>query len=209
MKRDFLIEKRVFEDGGDVFGEKHQSFEIVIVETLARDAMPEKEPPDDSAPSVQRHDDFGAEGIERAPHDIALSLADGLGEIASGDEVCMQFEPADEGIAFAIFDLVGFGQAAQSSPQTIPVALPDFRKNAHAPDAGGIGYALDHAGEQSLDVIETPEDARETHRRFAAFGSGFDLLKRLCHSGYDGLISQFPILLQHPQMFEGPRDQRL
>ena len=55
--------------------------------------------------------------IERAAHERALRRIDACGEIAAADQVRVQFEPADQRIALAVFELVRFRQAAQAGAQ--------------------------------------------------------------------------------------------
>ena len=61
LECDLFIEQCVLQDGGDVFRQEHQTFEIVVIEALARDTATKEKPADDTAACVQRDDDFGAE----------------------------------------------------------------------------------------------------------------------------------------------------
>ena len=173
--------------------------------------MADEEPADDAAARVQRHDDFGAEGVERATHQGAVRLI-GLREAAARDEVRMQFEPAHERIAFRVFDFVCLRQAAQARAQAVAIALPDTRENADPRDAGGVCHAFDDAGEQRLDVVEAPEDARKAEERR---GRGVAFRHRLAAARRFGvgeerrLVAQFPVLLHHAQMIKRTRNQRL
>src|ERR1044071_8124765 len=108
-----------------MLAEGHQSLEIARFKTFARDAMTEKDPADDSAPGVKGDNDFRGEGVEGAAHDRALGRLH-VRDVRARDEVGVQFEPADQRVALAAFYIVGLGQAAQSCPQPVAVALPDL-----------------------------------------------------------------------------------
>src|SRR4051812_43053226 len=111
--------------------------------------MSEEEPADDSATGVKRHDHFGCEGVEGAAHDGALRGIY-MREVRARDEVRVHFKPADERITLAVFDVVRFRQTAESSAQSIPVALPHLRENSDASNAGRIGDAFHHICEQGF-----------------------------------------------------------
>ena len=165
MERDFFVEERIFQHRGDVLGQQHQIFQILIIKTLSGHAMAKKKPSDDPAMRMQRHDDLGAKSIERAAHEKTLSLIGRLREIVAADQMGMEFEPADQRIAFAIFHLVCFGQATQAGAEPVTFALPDPGKNADARDAGSISHPFGHAGQQCFHVFKPPENARETQER--------------------------------------------
>ncbi len=71
-----------------------------------------------------------------------MPLVGSLGQGAPGDQMRVQFEPADQRVALAIFDLGSLRKTPQAGPKSITVALPDFRENADASDPGGVGHAL-------------------------------------------------------------------
>ena len=87
--------------------------------------MTEKDPADDPAPGVQRHDHFRCQSIEGAAHDRALRRID-MRQVRPGNQVRVQLEPADERVAFPVFDVVGFRKATQAGAQAEAVALPDL-----------------------------------------------------------------------------------
>ena len=76
----------------------------------------------------------------------------------------VQFEPADQRIAFAIFDLGRFGKTTQTGAKPIAITLPDLGENTYTADARGIGHTFDNAGEHSLDVVKTAKDPRKTQQ---------------------------------------------
>jgi hypothetical protein len=187
-----------------VFRKEHQTFEIVIIEALARDAVTKEKPADDTPVRVQRDDDFGPKGVERTPHQSALRLIECLSEVAPVNDMRVQFEPANQRIALAIFDLSSFGKATQPGAKPIMITLPDFGKNAYTADASGIGHAFDNAGEQSLNVIKTAKDPRKPeqwHRRLAPFRNRFDA-PRLWDRRDGKLLAQVAVFLQDTQVLE-------
>ncbi len=206
------MEKGVLQDRGNVFRQEHQVLEVVIIERLPGEAVAKKEPADDPAARVQRHNHFGAESIEGAPHHCALRGIRRVGEIAPADQVGVKFEPAHQRIALAVFDLVGFRKAAQARAQPIAIALPDARKNSDAGNTRRIGHALDQVGEQRFHVIESAEDAREAqqrHRAGQALWRRVECARCLRQGDETRLAAQFSILLRETQMIESARDQRL
>src|SRR5688572_5416281 len=116
--------------------------------------MAEKKPANHTPARVERHDDLGPDGVERTPHQRALLRIVGLAKVVSANEMRVPFEPADQRIALAIFDLGGFRKATHARPKAISFSLPNLGENAHATDAGGVSHAFDHIGEQSLDVVK-------------------------------------------------------
>ena len=146
-----------------MLGEHHQPFEIVVVESLASDAMAKKKPADNAAPGVHRNDYFRAKGIQSASHQDALGVFH-LGQVGAGDQVGVKLEPAHERVSLAVFDLVGFRQTTQAGAKPVAIALSYLGKNAYPADAGGISNTLDHAGEEGFDVVESAENSRETHK---------------------------------------------
>ena len=126
--------------------------------------MPEKDPANDAAPGVKRNDRLSRERIERASHDGSLRGID-VWQVCARNQMGMELEPADEGIAFGVFDVVRFREAAEPGAEPITIALPDLGKNSDASDAGGIGHTFHHVAEQRFDVVESAEDARKTQQR--------------------------------------------
>ena len=151
-----------------MFGQQHQAFEVRATKMLARDAVTKEEPANNVSARMERHDDLSPKCVEGAAHQGALLLIGRFSEIASANDVGVQFEPPDQRIALAIFDLRRFGKAPQAGSQPIAVALPDLGKNTYAADSGGVGCALDHAGQQGLDVVKTTKDAGKTEQRQGA-----------------------------------------
>ena len=146
LHRDLFVEECVFQHGGDVFGQQHQILEILVIETLAREPMTEKEPADNAPARVQRDDDFRAEGIKRATQQGTLCLL-GLSEMAPANQMGVELKPAHQRIALAVFHLRGFRETAQAGTQAIMLALPHPRKESDAGHAGGIGHSFHHRGE--------------------------------------------------------------
>src|SRR6187551_3151820 len=86
-------------------------------------------------------------------------------EIVPADQVGMKLEPTDQRIAFAVFDIIGLGEAAQAGAQPVTVALSDAGKNSYPCDTCGIGHALDEVGEQRFHIRKSPKDPREPQHR--------------------------------------------
>ena len=166
--------------------------------------MTEKEPADDPAAGMERYDHLGRESIQRAPHDGALGRID-VRQIRAVNQMGVQLEPADEGIAFAVLDVVSFGEATQPGAEPVAVALSYLGKNSDAPDAGRVRYAFDDVGQQRLDVIEPPKHARKTQERQGYLGT-FERCFRAAHRlrcvGCEGVVTEIPIFLEHAQMIE-------
>src|SRR6266852_6841047 len=148
-----------------MLGEDHESFEIAVGERLAGHAMSKKKPADDAPPSVKRHNNFGSKSIERATQQDALRLIGSLRKIGAIDKMRVQFEPANQWIAFSKFELVRFRQTAQPRAQSIAIALPDARKDPHARNDGCIRHSFDDTGQKCVDIIEAAEDAWKTQHR--------------------------------------------
>jgi hypothetical protein len=94
----------------------------------------------------------------------ALRLIECLGQVASANEMRVQFEPADQRVAFTIFDFRSFGKTTQAGSKPILVTLPDLGKNPDTAYARGIGHTFNNAGEQGLDVVKTAKDPRKTQQ---------------------------------------------
>jgi hypothetical protein len=187
-----------------VLRQKHQTFEIGIIEALTRGAVTKEKPADDTSACMQWDDDFGAKSIERTFHQTALCLIGCLREVASANEMRVQLKPSDQRISLAIFDLGGFRKTMQPGPKPISVTLSDLGKNTDSADTGGIGHALDDADEQRLDVVKAAKDpwkTQERHRWLTPVGHRLDA-PRLRECGCDGLLAQFAILLQYAQVLE-------
>ncbi len=74
LNRRFLVKKSIFENGRNVFGQRREAFQIPVIEEPPGDTLSKENPADDGAARIKRHDRFGAEHVERAPHDCALPV---------------------------------------------------------------------------------------------------------------------------------------
>src|SRR5437870_2370294 len=124
---------------------------------------------------MQRHDYLRAEGIESAPKNLSLGGIFDLEKISATDEVRVQFEPAHQRIARAIFDADCFRQTAQTSTQAIAIALRVATKNSDPRDRDPFGEALGDAVHENVHILEAAKDAREAQeRRARALGTQLD-----------------------------------
>ena len=74
LQGDLFVKTSIFQHGRDVVAEEHQRLETLLIERLTGEAMAEKKPAADSSASVQRHDHFRADSVERAPEKLALRM---------------------------------------------------------------------------------------------------------------------------------------
>ena len=72
-----------------MLGQHRETFQVAIVEKLPGHTVAEENPADDTAARVKGHDRFGAEHVERAPHNVSLSLIWCSSKIGAGNEMRM------------------------------------------------------------------------------------------------------------------------
>ena len=148
-----------------MFGKRSQSFEITIFERATGDAVAKEDPTQDETTRVERHDRFGAKGIESATHDSSLPLVVSARGICARDEVRVQFEPAHERVALIKFQLLGFRQTVNSRAQAIRRFLVRAREKTNAADSGCIRERLHQTGDQRIDVVHSSKHARKAQKR--------------------------------------------
>src|ERR1700751_3874200 len=93
--------------------------------------MSEKYPADDPAARVQRDNDFGTEGVERASDDGTLGPI-GVRQISAVDQVRVQLKPSDESVAIAVFEFFSFRQTTNSGREPILLLLTRPGKDSNA-----------------------------------------------------------------------------
>src|SRR6476469_1189076 len=175
--------------------------------------MAKEEPTQDAVAGIERHQDLGAESIERSPQNGPLPAICDFREARSIDQMRMKFKPAHERIAFAKFDIGRLRKAAHPGAQTVRFAFVTTRKNSEARHTGGIGDVFDHAGQKGFDVFEFSENARETQHwrsnRPVAVTGGFDAPAQFGHGPKGGFLAQIPILFPDAEVIKGTGHESL
>src|SRR3954470_23483429 len=124
--------------------------------------MSKEEPAEDAVPRVERHHDFGPEGVQRPPQDGALAAISDLRETCSTNEMRVELEPAHQRVTLAKFNLARLGQAAHSCAQSIRFAFMTAGKNSKACHARRVGHVFHDTGQECIDIFEAAENARKT-----------------------------------------------